>query len=49
MNPSAQPVKIFRRTKLADFEEVDSDIATFELGVANQLDVSAVSLGSPEQ
>ena len=32
VNPSAQPVKIFRRTKLADFERVDNDLATFEIG-----------------
>ena len=32
VNPSAQPVKIFRRTKLADFECVDNDLATFEIG-----------------
>ena len=31
VNPSAQPVKIFRRTKLADFERVDNDLATFEI------------------
>ena len=32
LNPSAQPVKIFRRTKSADFERVDNDLATFEIG-----------------
>ena len=32
VNPSAQPVKSFRRTKLADFERVDHDVATFEIG-----------------
>jgi len=31
INPSFQPVKIYRRTRLADFEEMDSSIATFEL------------------
>ena len=31
INPSFQPVKIYRRTRLGDFEEVDSSIATFEL------------------
>ena len=31
-NPSAQPVKIFCRTKLTDFECVDNDLATFEIG-----------------
>ena len=29
VNPSAQPLKIFRRTKLAGFERVDNDVATF--------------------
>ena len=32
VNPSAQPLKIFRRTKLADCERVDNDLATFEIG-----------------
>ena len=32
VNPSAQPVEIFRSTKLADFERVDNDLATFEIG-----------------
>ena len=32
VNPSAQPVKMFRSTKLADFERVDNDLATFEIG-----------------
>ena len=32
VNPPAQPVKSFRRTKLADFERVDNDLATFEIG-----------------
>ena len=32
VNPSAQPVKSFRKTKLADFERVDNDLATFEIG-----------------
>ena len=31
VNPSAQPVKIFRRTRLANFEQVDHNIATFQL------------------
>ena len=31
INPSAQPVKIYRRTKLGDFEQVDPSVATFEL------------------
>lgn len=35
INPSSQPVKIFRRTRLGDFEEVVSSIATFELNELN--------------
>ena len=31
VNPSAQPVKIYRRTRLGDFEQVNHDIATFKL------------------
>ena len=31
ISPSFQPVKIYRRTRLGDFEEVNSSIATFEL------------------
>ena len=31
INPTIKPVKIYRRTKLADFKEVEPDIATFEL------------------
>ena len=31
VNPSTQPVKIFRRTKLADFECLDNDLAAFEI------------------
>ena len=31
INPSFQPVTIYRRTRLAVFEEMDSPIATFEL------------------
>ena len=31
VNPSAQQVKIFRLTTLADFERVDNDLATFEI------------------
>ena len=31
INPSFQPVKIYRRTRLGDFEEVHSTIDTFEL------------------
>ena len=32
VNPPAQPVKIFCRTKLADFERVDDDLTPFEIG-----------------
>jgi len=32
INPTIEPIKIYRRTKLADFVEVEPDIATFELG-----------------
>ena len=38
INPSSQPVKIYRRTRFGDFEEVDPSIATFELN----------SLGCPD-
>ncbi|KAL9976989.1 hypothetical protein ACROYT_G014344 [Oculina patagonica] len=31
INPTAKPIKIYRRTRLGDFEEVDSSIGTFEL------------------
>ena len=31
INPSSQRVKIYRRAKLGDFEQVDPSIATFEL------------------
>ena len=42
VNPSLKPVKIYRRTKLAVFEEVDQNIATFELS-ATEPDVSTCS------
>ena len=32
VNPSAQTVTIFRGTKRADFERVDNDLATFDIG-----------------
>ena len=32
MNPSAQPTKSFRRTKLVDFEQIGNDLASFEIG-----------------
>ena len=31
VNPSSQPVKIYCRTRLANFEEVDQNIRTFEI------------------
>ena len=46
VNPSSQAVKIFRGTRLADFEQVNSDIETYELHEAEQREVSAVSCNS---
>ena len=43
VNPSAQPVKFYRRTRLADFEQVDHNIATFQL---NDVEKAWVSLPS---
>ena len=40
VNPSAKPVKIYRRTRLADFEAVDQSIATFQLNDSVQLTCS---------
>ena len=37
MNPSSQPVKIYRRTRLANFEEVDQNIATFEITASDPI------------
>ena len=34
VNPSARPVKIFRKTRLGDFESVDNRIETFQLSEA---------------
>ena len=48
VNPSAQPVKIFRRTRLADFEQVDNDIAAYELHEPEHFEVSSVSFDSDE-
>jgi len=39
VNPSAQPVKIYRRTRLADFEQVDHNIATFQLNDVEKAEV----------
>ena len=38
VNPSFQPVKIYRRTRLADFEEVDQNVATFELNATEKIE-----------
>ena len=37
VNPSSQPVKIYRRTRLANFEEVDQNIATFEIAASDPI------------
>ena len=34
VNPSARPVKIFRKTRLGDFESVEDRIETFQLSEA---------------
>ena len=34
VNPSARPVKIFRKIRLGDFESVDDRIETFQLSEA---------------
>ena len=38
VNPSFQPVKIYRRTRLADFEEVDQNVTTFELNATEKIE-----------
>ena len=38
VNPSFQPVKIYRRNRLADFEEVDQNVATFELNATEKIE-----------
>ena len=43
VNPSAQPVKIYRRTKLADFEQIVHNIATFQLNDVEKAEVSLPS------
>jgi len=44
VNPSAQPVKIYRTTRHdADFEQVDHDMATFHLNDTEQAEVSLPS------
>ena len=37
-NPSFQPVTIYHRARLPDFEEVDQNVATFELNVTEQIE-----------
>ena len=37
VNPSFQPVNIYHRTHLPDSEEVDQNVATFELNVTEQI------------
>ena len=49
VNPSAQPVKIFRRTRLADFELFANNIAIYELREPEELDISAVPCDSDER
>ena len=50
VNPSAKLVKIYRRTRLADFEAVDQSIATFQLNDSVQSTSSTenVELQSPQ-
>ena len=48
VNPSTQPVKIFRRTRLADFGQVDNDIAAYELHDPEHFEVSSVSCNPDE-
>ena len=43
VNPSAQPVKIYRRNRLADFEQADHNIATFQLNDVEKAEVSLPS------
>ena len=38
VNPSFQPVKIYRRTRLPDFEEVDQNVAAFELNATEKIE-----------
>jgi len=45
VNPSSQPVKIYRRTKLADFEQIENDLATFEICDERQSNMCEVKTG----
>ena len=38
VNPSFQPVKIYRRTRLPDFEGVDQNVAAFELNATEKIE-----------
>ena len=38
VNPSFQPVIIYHRTRLPDFEGIDQNVATFELNVREQIE-----------
>ena len=37
VNPSSQSLKIYRRTRLANFEDVDQNIATFEIAASDPI------------
>ena len=45
VNPSAQPVKVFRETRLGDFSSVGDEVETFELNEFPQEVLSAMSKG----
>ena len=45
VNPSAQPVKVFRETRLGDFSSVEDEVETFELNEFPQEVLSAMSEG----
>ncbi|PFX16680.1 Retrovirus-related Pol polyprotein [Stylophora pistillata] len=49
VNPSFEPVKIYRRTRRANFEEVDRNKATSELNASEKLRESHCSLNSDNQ
>ena len=49
INPSFQPVKIYRRTRLGDFEEVNSSIDTFELNSMKHSNSSPSSTDADSQ
>ena len=45
VNPSAQPVKVFRETRLGDFSSIGDEVETFELSEFPQEVLSAMSEG----